>query len=144
MEREIRMAVAGPISFHSRRRRRLQLFVVLYVDPKGEAKFTFDYGWSRLGRYPQVLDVPSLEVVDCRQEFKEAELLRRYGTGLGKEDKWWNIDQESPLDRSLGVAITTDESQSLVRQCVKGALNEIGNELIPYFHSLIEFSQKEF
>src|SRR6516162_2929624 len=70
---------------------KLWLFLVLYINPKGRQCFTVQFGWSTLGRFPEVLDMrfPDLEVK--KERFREKEHFQRVAVFLG-HDQWWYLE----------------------------------------------------
>jgi hypothetical protein len=76
------------------------LFLDLYINQKNNTSdFTVQFGWSRLGRFPEVLSV-HFYMDDFQagvKRYSQPEYLQRVAMFLGG-DTWWPFDSGNPTE----------------------------------------------
>jgi hypothetical protein len=99
------------------------LFLVVYVNPKGEHNFTLKFGWSIKGRFPEVLDSRFTRDKSANTaRYTEDELINRTSVFVGN-DHWWPYQLSTPE--------INDDTFAEVEELLRG-------HVIPYLRGFLE------
>ena len=103
------------------------LFLVLSPHEQDSSQFTVDVGWSRKGRFPELMMRPSfIDPDEDHSEFSQDEYFTRIGILENGIDKWWKIT--SPEDAA---------------DTLKNVAAEVERVAIPYLDLLAKSSNAE-
>jgi len=104
---------------------KLHCFIIYMPDRKGKNRFTFELGWSKKGRFPELNMRPSIKPAGgIDKEFSLAEYIDRIGILNGNYDYWWEIER-----------LEENHVESVINNAVQ-YLKQFG---IPYLKRLVEY-----
>jgi hypothetical protein len=133
--------VSSEYPYVSRVFENLWLFVVLFIHPKGKQAFTFEFGWSRLRRFPEVSQVRCFDSAVNRERFPEDEYLQRIRVFFG-EDRWWFLEDQSQwADHFKAKDVSLGDASLCVDEAFTQAKHALEDHLMPYFGELIAFEK---
>jgi hypothetical protein len=109
---------------------RLSCWIVLSPSLHHQDEFNVYLGWSRLGRFPELLIVPSPdEPTPDRTEFVHEEYLTRLPRVCSANDVPWRFDTQIEL-------IDDDDVVMAIELLVDDAMQLLELDGIPYFEAL--------
>ena len=127
----------GHTAFAHRANDRL-LSLLLYPDPRGYQKFTFEFGWSFMNRYPEVLSVKCPAASPERKEFELLEYTQRIGTFLGHDHWWWLEPRDDARLHARNIPVDPVIAEQRVKDAVLDAIITFEKHLIPYFEEFLQ------
>jgi len=98
--------------------------IVLHIYSKSHrSEFTLGFGWSRLGRLPEVLSAwfALEDAAAGRVHYSDEEYMNRVRMFLGK-DTWWHFSSENPSESEANFAAAAQVIREKVVPFVMGAL----------------------
>ncbi len=113
----------------------LHLFITLVPQHSGDSTFTIELGWSKQGRFPELMMRPSLERPDEEGVFEFDEYLCRLLALTGDyNERFWRIGNDRTADLNLMMEPITKEQAQID---IEEALNK-------YFPLLDEYASGFF
>ena len=100
-------------------------FIILVPHPKWDNEFTFELGWSKLGKFPTIEELgsmwPSLSTPNSNHdEFKLPQYVCRIGNITFSGDKWWRIGENwIEIGRKIDINDTKAQIAHLNKQAEK-------------------------
>jgi len=106
----------------------IQIFIIYLPSHKGQNRFTFELGWSKKGRFPEINMKPSISLLTGKDsEFQYEEFINRLGSLFNSNDCWWSLEKSK-----------TEEDVSVV---LSNAIDQLIQFGVPYLKRMVKFTE---
>lgn len=116
----------------------LRLFLGLMINPKGKQCFTIWFGWSKLGRFPELDERNVMERVPDETRFSNEEFRERVGAFLN-EDKWWFLEDKGNIKAHFSCEeVSNEEARVRVSRALAEVKAAVETHVMPYLRAFMK------